>query len=79
MGQIIAYVPEDAATVHHQSSIPVVEEDGMSQFPEWCSQNDEQSRWHDKSVFVHWQVVMNSVKEEMQRDTHSVVGKDPGI
>jgi hypothetical protein len=33
VGQVIADIPEDAATVHGNCSIPVVEKDGMSEFP----------------------------------------------
>lgn len=75
VSQIITDVAEDTTTEHLDSCKPVVEEDGMGQFPERSCQNHKQCRGHDKSIAVHGQVVVNSVEEEVQAQTNSVVRK----
>lgn len=47
MGQVIADVSENTPTVDQQCRIPIVEEDRVSELPEWSRQKNEQSRWHD--------------------------------
>ena len=41
MSEIIADVPEYPTTIYGDSSVPVVEEDGMGQFPEGGCERDE--------------------------------------
>lgn len=77
MGHIIADVAKDPTTEDLQGRKPVVEEDGVGKFPERSCQNHEQCWWHDQSITVHGQVVVNAVKEEVESKTDSVVRKPP--
>mgnify|MGYP001114919479 CR=1 FL=1 len=77
MGQIIADVAKDATTEDLHGCEPVVEEDGVGKFPERSRQNHKQCWWHDQSITVHGQVVVNTVKEEVESQTDSVVRKPP--
>lgn len=76
MGQIIAYIPENTTTVRSRASIPVEGEDSVRKLPEWRRKNKEQSWWHHQAILVHWEIVMDSMQQEMQRKTHAVVGKE---
>ena len=71
--QVITYVAKDTTTKDRCRSIPVVEEDSVSQLPERNSQHYEKCWWHYKPVFIHWQVVMNTVEEKVSRDANAVV------
>jgi hypothetical protein len=73
VGHVIACVAKDATTISGQRGIPIPEYDGMCKLPEWRCKDDEKRRRHDKSVFIHWQVVVDAVEEEMQRDAHTVI------
>lgn len=73
MGHVITDISKDTTTVRQHTGIPVVVEDRMRQLPKWSSKNDEQGRGHHKSIFVHGQVVMDAMQEEVQGDTNSVV------
>lgn len=73
--QVVAHIAEDAAAVNGGADVPVQPEDGMGQFPEGCSEDDEQCWRHHQAILVHGQVVMDAVEGEMQRDTDSVVRK----
>lgn len=77
MGQVVADVPKYTATKYGDSRIPVVEEDCVGKLPEWGCQDNEESGWHDQAVFVHGQIVMNSVKQEVKSETDSIVRKPP--
>jgi hypothetical protein len=65
MGHVVTSVSEDAAAVRSQRSRPVPEDDGMCEFPEGCGKRDEKCRRHDKSVFVHREIVVDAMEEEM--------------
>jgi hypothetical protein len=45
----------------------------MCQVPKRCGERNEESRRHDKTVFVHWQVVVDAVENEMEGNANSVV------
>lgn len=75
VGHIVANVSENASAVHHHCRIPIVEEDGVRKLVKWSSKDKEQSGRHDQSIFVHWQIVVDSVKEEMERDSDPVIRK----
>lgn len=75
MGQVVADVAEDAATVGSHRSMPVPEDQAVGELPERSSKDDEESGRHDQAILVHGQVVMNAMEEEVQRDAHSVIGK----
>jgi hypothetical protein len=36
MRQIVANVTKDATTIYCDGSVPVIEENGVSELPEWC-------------------------------------------
>jgi hypothetical protein len=79
VGHIIASVAKDAAAIRSQCRIPVPEDDGVGKFPERRGERGKKRRWHDKPVLVHREVMMNTVKEEMQGEANSVVWKMPVI
>ena len=45
----------------------------MGEMPEWCRKDNEQGGWHDETIFIHGQVVVDAVEQEMQGYTHSVI------
>lgn len=73
--QVIADVAKDATTVDSGGGMPAVGEDGMGQLPKWSCKDNKESRGHDKSVFVHGQVMMNAMEQEVSGDTNAVIGK----
>ncbi|OIC47616.1 hypothetical protein A7L03_19200 [Acinetobacter baumannii] len=75
MRHIVACVSKDAATVRSQSRMPIPKDDSMSKLPERCCQNDEKRRRHNKPVFVHGQVVVDAVEEEVEGNTDTIVGQ----
>ena len=78
MGQIVANVPEDATAKHLHGGEPVVKEDCMGELPERGRENDEQGWWHNQSISVHREVVMDAVEKEMKRQADSVIRKPSG-
>ena len=58
---IIADVSKHSAAKRRNGSEPIVKENGMSEFPERYGEDDEKGRRHDKAVFVHGEVMMNTV------------------
>ena len=75
VGHVVADVAEDTATIHCQSSIPIVEEDSMSKLPEWRCQYNKESWGHDQAILVHRQVVMNTVEQEVESQSNTIVRK----
>ena len=75
MRHVVAGVSKDASTVRRQGCIPVPKDDSMCKLPERCCQNDKKCGRHNKPVFVHRQVVVNTVEEEVESDADTVVGK----
>ena len=53
MCQVVHDVAKDTTAKPSQCCIPVVKENQVGNFPEGCSQDNEQCRRHDKAVFVH--------------------------
>lgn len=72
---IVANVSENATTVDRGRGIPIIEEYGMGELPERCSEHNEERRRHDQSVFVHRKVVVDTVEKEMQCDSYPIVRK----
>lgn len=72
---VVACVSKDAATVRSQGRMPIPKDDGMSELPERCCQNDEKRGRHNESVLVHRQVVMDAVEEEVKGYANTVVGQ----
>jgi hypothetical protein len=77
VGHVVARVPENAAAVGSQRSGPVPEDNGMCKFPEGCGKRDEKCRWHDESVLVHREIMVDTVEEEVQCDTNTVIWQMP--
>jgi len=77
VGQVVANIAEEPPTEHRRGRVPVVEEDCVCQVPERKREYSKQSWRHDEPVFVHRQVVVNAVKEEMERDSGPVVREIP--
>ena len=40
--------------------------EGVSESGEWCFEREEECRRHDESEPVHWEVMVNTVKKEME-------------
>lgn len=73
MRQIIADIPKDTAAEDRRRSLPRVAEQGMGELPERGGQDDKQGRWHDEAVFIHREVVVDAVEEEVEGDADAVV------
>ena len=77
MGQIVANVAEDAAAVDRDRDVPVPVEDEVGEAVEGCGEHDEEGGRHDEAEFVHGEVVVDAVEEEVQGDTNAIVREIP--
>lgn len=77
VGQIIADVSEDTAAEHLHGRIPVVEENRLRQLPVGSCQYHKQCRWHDKTILVHGEVVVDAVEQEVECQAGWVIRKPP--
>lgn len=75
MGQIVADVAKDTATVGSGGGIPAVVEERMGKVPEGGCEDHEKRRGHDQAILVHWKIVMNAVEQKVHGNTNSVVRK----
>lgn len=75
MRHIVADVAKNTTTVHSRGSVPVIEEDGVGEVPERRSEKYEERGRHDQAQPVHGKVMVDTVKQEVQRDGHTIVGK----
>ena len=75
MSHIVTDITKDTTTENRQSSIPVVEEHGVGQLPERGGEDNKQSRWHDQPILVHRQIMMDSMEQEVESETDSVIRK----
>jgi hypothetical protein len=75
VGAVVAYVSEDAAAVRYHSRMIVPKDDAVRDLPEWSRQDDEECGRHDKPVFIHGEIVVNAVEQEMRCDGEAVVGQ----
>lgn len=73
MRHVVARIAKDATTVGSHSSMPVPEDDGMGERPEWGCERDKQSGRHHETVLVHGEVVVDTVEEKVQGDSNTVV------
>lgn len=48
----------------------------MGEFPEGDCKGEEESGWHDEPELVHWEVVVNSVEEEVEGYCYTIVWKE---
>lgn len=65
VGEIVECVAEDTAAVSCGRRVPVVKEDSVRKLPKRRRKRCEQCGRHNQPVFVHRQVVVNTMKEEM--------------
>lgn len=70
---VVARVSKDATAVGSQSTMPVPEDDKVSKLPEWRCKNDKERGWHDEAILVHGEVVVDTVKKEVEGNTDTVV------
>lgn len=74
MRQVVADVAEDAAAVDRDGDVPVPVEDEVGEAVEGRGEHDEEGGGHDEAEFVHGEVVVDAVEEEMQGYANAVVG-----
>jgi len=48
-------------------------EEKMSELGEGVGKDEEKSGWHDETKFIHRQVVMNTMQQEVQRQRNVVI------
>lgn len=72
---VVAGVAKNATAVNCCRNVPIPEEDCVGERPERSGKNGEKRRRHNETVFVHGQIVMDTVQREMQCDTNAVVRK----
>ena len=65
MRQVVADVSKDTTTVYCCSCAPAVGEYKVRQIPERCRERYKKRWRHDQAKFVHREVVMNGVEQEM--------------
>lgn len=73
MGQIVTDVAENSSTEYSYGCVPIIEEYRMGELVKRGCEDDEESGWHDQAVFVHGKVVVYAMKEEVGRDSNTVV------
>lgn len=73
--KIVTDISKDTSAVGCYCSIPVVAEDAMSYPPKRSSQKSEESGWHNKTVPIHRKIMVDTVEDEMQSDSYTVIGQ----
>ena len=73
MGQIVADVAEDAAAEDRNRDVPVPVEDEVGEAVEGRGEHDEEGGRHDEAEFVHGEVVVDAVEEEVQGYANAIV------
>lgn len=74
VGHVVAGVAKDATGVNCCRNIPIPKENGMGERPEGGGKDGEKRGRHNETVFVHGQIVVDTVQCEMKGDTDAVVG-----
>lgn len=75
MCDIVADVAKYTTAKYGYCNIPVPIENGVSKLVERSGKCEKQCRRHDETFSVHWEVMMNSMENEMGGDTHTVIWK----
>ena len=75
MRDVVANVAEDAAAEDGRGGEPVPVENRVGELVEGHGEGDEERGRHDEAEFVHGEVVVDAVEEEMGRDSDAVVRK----
>lgn len=71
---VVQSVAEHATGERRSAHVPVEEENLVGKRPERSREDDKQCWGHDKPISVHREVVVNAVKEEVQRETDTIIG-----
>ena len=45
----------------------------MGELVKRCCKGDEKGGWHNEAVFVHWEVVVDAVEEEVGCDSNAII------
>ena len=77
MGQVVADVTEDAAAVYRYGDVPVPVKDEEGEAVEGGGEHDEKGGRHDEAEFVHGEVVVDAMEEEVQGYTDAIVREIP--
>jgi hypothetical protein len=73
VSQVITDVSKDAAAEDSGCNMPIPIEDCVGQFPERGCKRDKESWRHNQPEFVHRKIVVDAVKEKVQRKCYSVI------
>ena len=73
MRAIIANIAENTTAEDGDRGIPVIEENRVGELVEWGGEGEEEGWRHDETVFVHGEVVVDAVEEEVAGDADAVV------
>ena len=66
MRAVVADVAEYTTAEDGDGGVPVIPEDGVCELVEGGGKGDEEGGRHDESVFVHGEVVVDAVEEEVE-------------
>lgn len=77
VSEVVANIAKDAATVDVGTNVPIPVKEGMRQIPKRQSKSRKKSWRHYEAEFVHWKVVVNSVKKEVGSYCHAIVWHPP--
>lgn len=75
MSHIVADVTKDTPTEYRGSYRPVPVEHSVCEFPEWGCKSNKESGRHDQSKLIHWEIVMDTVKQKMCCQANSIIRK----
>ena len=74
MCQVVADVSENTAAVDCNCDIPIPVKYSVGEFVEGKCEDDEEGRWHDESVLVHGEIMMDAVEKEVEGQEDAIVG-----
>lgn len=72
---VVAHISEETAREDGRGNVPVEEEEEVGQLPEGGAEDEEECRGHHEAVFVHGEVVMDTVKDKVKSNSHAIVRK----
>lgn len=78
MCQVVHDVSEYSSTEYCRGHVPVECKYGVRQFPERSGQSNKHGGRHDKTVFIHREVVVDAVKKEVQCDGDTIIWEISG-
>lgn len=74
MRHVVARVAEYATGEHGRGDVPIPKEDKVREVPERVSEDGKEGGWHDQTIFVHGQVMVDAVEGEVECDAHTIIG-----